>query len=97
MQKKKHFLKFIDSNIIHKIDLSNIKEKINKNQNKNPIGEGLYADYNRNNYSNKYNDIYKFLKVNNYVPDKFKSEIKIKKLAIKRKAFKKYCREKFFR
>lgn len=93
---KKQFLKFINSKINHKIDSSNIKEILHKNQYQNQIGKGLYVDYNRNNYTNKYNDIYKFLKDKNYVPDKFKSEIKTKKIDNKRTSFRKYCRKNFF-
>lgn len=52
-----------NSKINHKIEPSHIKEILHKDQTQNPIGKGIYViyvDYNRNYYTNKYNDIYKF-------------------------------------
>lgn len=56
----------------------------------NDIGKCIYIDYHWKNFKTKYNDIYDFLKNNQFVPEKFNLEQHKgnKKIAIKRTEFK---------
>ena len=65
---EKHLIKEYLINII--INKNPDKKYVikNNNSNINNIGKGIYVDHSKNIYIDKYNDIYKFLSDNKYVP-----------------------------
>ena len=69
--------------------------KINNSKN---IGHCKYVDYIRVECKEKYNDIYKYLIDNNYVPEGYKSNEKKdnKKLSKKRNMFRNKCKKNYF-
>ena len=95
--KEKLIKNYIIRDIIKKVDNKNIKN-LTFNIKNNDIGKCIYVDYHRRNFITKYNDIYNFLKNNQFVPEKYNLEQNKgnKKIAKKRTEFRKQCRKNYF-
>ena len=71
IQKKNNTKNILNNRINNKPEGKSLFNLINKNK---YIGKGIYVDYNRYNYPEKYNDISEYLKDSKNIPERYSND-----------------------